>query len=157
MNGIGLDERRAFLDFNLIPLGLCRDIGILGFLHKANLGLCHESITILFGGNRFNRPIRYRVPNPYHTKPLYTYYSSTFRCGLLYCRSIFYMVEIYNGLSQEVVDASTVHDFQRQLTMIARHKCACQQDTWKSFLSARQYDLHRHLRNHLFLERHIRN
>ena len=45
---IGLTENDAFLDFNLAPLRLRRDIAILGFLHKANLGRCHPSIRKFF-------------------------------------------------------------------------------------------------------------
>ena len=66
------------------------------------------------------------------------------------------MIEMYNALAQDVVDAKTVPDFQRKLISIARIKFYRNDTNWKSFLCARDFDLNRHLRNELFLERHIR-
>ena len=114
LHNIGLDQRRAFLDFNLAPLSLRRDISILGFLHKANLGLAHPSIVALFGDNRFNRPVRFRADrDPLHSKPLISHFCSTSRWLSLYRKFIFYMTELYNELSQDLVDCSSIKDNQK--------------------------------------------
>ena len=48
----------------------------------------------------------------------------------LFKRSIFGMVDVYNGLAQEVVDLKTVKDFQSELTKIARTRCQAGDANW---------------------------
>ena len=43
-----LTEASAFIHYNFAPPSLRRDIGLLGFLHKRILGLCHEAIVAFF-------------------------------------------------------------------------------------------------------------
>ena len=45
---LGLDSRSAYLEFNLAPTKLRRDIAMLGFLHKVSLGDAHKDILCLF-------------------------------------------------------------------------------------------------------------
>ena len=47
------------------------------------------------------------------------------------------MVDIYNGLSQEMVDAQSACQFQRLLTDVARDRCALGVESWASSFSAR--------------------
>ena len=45
---LSLTEASAFLCYNFAPPTLCRDIGILGFLHKRMLGEFHNAIALMF-------------------------------------------------------------------------------------------------------------
>ena len=45
---IGLTEERAFLEFNMAPLKLRRDIGDLGLLDQIQLGEAHPDFSRLF-------------------------------------------------------------------------------------------------------------
>ena len=51
---------------------------------------------------------------------------------ILYQKSIFAMIDVYNNLSQNSFDASTVIRSQRSLTQIARSRCGQDVDTWTS-------------------------
>ena len=68
----------------------------------------------------------------------------------LYRRSIMYMSFIYNLLPQSIVDCKNVQEFQAKLTQVARVKCLRTDGNWKTFLSARSYDMSRILNNPRF-------
>jgi len=123
-----LTEESAFLDYNFAPPSLRRDIGILGFLHKRVLGQCHEAVVRMF-------PFL-PVHEPWHDKQLDSHlYESTCR-QVLFSRSVFGMVNIYNRLPQYVVDSASVSNFQKELTHIARHRCS-NGLAWKNTFSTR--------------------
>ena len=52
VNEICLTEEIAFLEFNMAPLKLRRDIGALGRLHKIQLGEAHPDFGFLFARNQ---------------------------------------------------------------------------------------------------------
>ena len=110
-----LTEPLAFLDFNLAPPGMRRDIGILGFLHKHVLGQCHVAIKQL---------LPFIAPHPiWHDQQLESHIETCIARPTLFCRSLFGMVAVYNRLPQEVVESTTVKQFQTKLTQIAKAKC----------------------------------
>ena len=45
---LGIDEKRAYMEFNLAPLKLRRDIGILGVLFTICGGAAHADFNVLF-------------------------------------------------------------------------------------------------------------
>ena len=45
---LGSDDKHVFVEHNFAPPSLRRTIGILGFLHKRNLGTCHPALQGLF-------------------------------------------------------------------------------------------------------------
>ena len=101
---LGLDDRHAFTDYNFVPPSLRRAIGILGILHKRDLGACHPALASIF---------------PFEDNE-YRYHSKTLRffCGevrghrALYNNSIYMYILIYNRLPQELIDSETVKIFQ---------------------------------------------
>ena len=121
---LNLDIDYAFLHFNLAPLGLRRDIAMLGFLHKCNLPHAHPHIRDLFPA----RPATSRT----HSKQMWDIMGfqtqRTFH-NEIYRRSIFHVVHVYNALPRRVVDCSTVSALQHELSQITRHigKRFCQQ------------------------------
>ena len=48
LNHLGLGDRDAFLRFNLAPLQLRRDVGMLGALWKVSRGIAHPDLCALF-------------------------------------------------------------------------------------------------------------
>ena len=78
---IRITREMAFLDYNLAPLGLRRDIGILGFIHKRVLGDCHPSVKAFL---RFSA-----VPDRWHDKQIETYLELCLNRPNLYWRSLF--------------------------------------------------------------------
>jgi hypothetical protein len=54
LSHMGLSESTAFLDFNLAPLVVRRDIAMLGVIHKCVLGITHKSLCDLFPLSRID-------------------------------------------------------------------------------------------------------
>ena len=123
LHEIHLTEEEAFLNHNFAPPCLRRDIGLLRFLHKRNLGLCHPAIVQFFP--------RTRHIQPYHDKQLDDHLSRCVYMRQLYRRSIFHVVLVYNRLPQEVVDITSVSKFQACLTDMAKRKCADGKPNWR--------------------------
>ena len=126
---LGLSEEHAFLEFNFAPPKLRRNIGILGLLHKRVLDLCHPSFERLLPwyNQRFDEARGFG-----HSKQLYGHWVEVTHCQGLFARSIFAMVDIYNNLPQQAVDATSVTIFQKYLTHIARTKCQSGDGAWSS-------------------------
>ena len=124
---IGVSEAAAFLEHNFASPFLRRNIAILGALHKRVLGKSHPVMEQLlpFWSDRFgsNRPDK-------HSKQLYGSFLEEQAQYQLYQRSIFGMCCVYNNLSQNVVDASSVSQFQSLLTDIARARCEAGHANW---------------------------
>jgi hypothetical protein len=112
---LSLTEEMAFLDFNFAPLCLRRDIGILGFIHKRVIGICHAGIKKLlpFSG----------IDNRNHSKQLLTQSENIVTRHGLYYQSIYGYVHIYNRLPESLVIIGTVKDFQVALTKMVRRRC----------------------------------
>ena len=60
---------------------------------------------------------------------------------VLFSRSIFSMIDIYNNLPQSVVDAPSVSSFQNRLTEIAKKRCKNQDPMWQLSFCRRGPDL----------------
>ena len=58
-----------------------------------------------------------------HTKQIYDHMPEYKFRRVMFCRSLFGMVTIYNLLPQYVVDCPTVSLFQKELTKIAKARC----------------------------------
>ena len=125
----------AFLEFNFAPPTLCRNIGILGLLHKRVLGLSHPMFQTLL-------PFCSDVPGAWcpgdHNKQLYGHLPEANFQLALFCRSIFGMTYVYNRLPQEIVDNQTVSLFQNSLTRIAREMCENGDPDWINLFSSRK-------------------
>ena len=127
LRDIGVSEAAAFLEHNFASPTLRRNIAILGALHKRVLGKSHPVMEQLlpFWSDRFgsNRPDK-------HSKQLYGSFLVVEAQYQLYQRSIFGMCCVYNNLSQNVVDASSVSQFQSLLTDIVRARCEAGHANW---------------------------
>ena len=90
----------AFLDFNLAPPGLRRDIAILGFLHKRVLGQCHVAIKQL---------LPFIAPHPtWHDQQLESHIETCIARPTLFCRSLFGIVQQAPPRSRRVNYRETV-------------------------------------------------
>ena len=135
LSAVGLRADEAFLDYNLAPLSLRRDIGMLGFIHKTVLGTARPEICELFPRELAKgTPYGTRLSSRRHTKQLIE------RCDgtqtLQFYRSAFGLVSIYNVLPQDVVDKPSASSFQSALTEAARD-CCRGGGAWQSFYSTR--------------------
>ena len=123
---LGLDDRIAFVEHNFAPPSLRRAIGMLGFLHKRVLGVCHPALQHIF-------PARIGIANEFHSKQLESYFDDVRGHAALYNNSIYMYIAMYNRLPQVLVDSESVSIFQSRLTQLA--KLRAQQDDglgWRS-------------------------
>ena len=134
LHELGLTREQAFLEYNFVPPSLRRNIGVLGLLHKRVLGKSHPNYEKLLPwySQRFSEPRGYG-----HSKQLYGHWVEISAHRALYQRSIFAMVDIYNNLSQCIVDSPSVQIFQSSLTKIARSRCEQGVEGWASSFCSR--------------------
>ena len=128
---------QAFLDFNFAPPQIRLNIAYLGLLHKRAFKF-HSSFQRLLPwyAERFPEPRSMSC----HTKQLYGHHVEISHQRSLYDRSIFAMVDIYDNLSQTIVESPTVSSFQTCLNKIAKSRCESGAVAW-IFSFSRQWEL----------------
>ena len=135
---IGLTVSDAFLDHNLAPLCLRRDIDSLGCLHQIVLGLAHPEFGILF-------PAAPPPANAHATRLAQSLHSCQLldRCDGSHsqqlARSLFGLVRIYSLLPQYVVNSPSVNVFQTHATEMARARCRALAPRWERTCSCRSF------------------
>ena len=112
----------AFLDYNLAPLSLRRDIGLLGFIHKRVLGECHMAVKTLLPFSD--------IENRWHSKQLETHIDNCVGRHTLYWRSLFGLIHVYNRLPEHIINVNSVKEFQSRLTQSARQRCSDWDANW---------------------------
>ncbi len=138
LRAMDMSEVDAIVRFRLAPLKLRRDIGILGFLHRVTLGLVSPQLQALFpkAGRRALAPGiagRSRLARRYHDKQLVD--RVTRSSTVLFCNSIFGMVECYNSLPQRLVDLPNVSVFQRALQASCAQRAKEGYGQWQQIFS----------------------
>ena len=136
---VGLDSRTAFVEHNLAPTELRRDVAMLGFLHKVALGQAHPYAQALFpaapeGQNPHQRT---RLSHRRHHRQLQDrvlYFTQ--RPLEVLRRSVFALVKVYNLLPPSWVSGDVTH-LQKCLTAAAKRACAGGADGWETLYSPR--------------------
>jgi len=135
-----VSPEQALLDFNFAPPRIRRNIAVLGLIHKRVLGKCHPTYERLLPwyADRFSAP----RSMPCHSKQLYNHNVEISHQRSLYNRSIFAMVDVYNNLTQSMVDSPTVSSFQSCLNKVVKARCESADVTWTlSFSRDCEFDL----------------
>ena len=119
-----MNEEEAFLVHNFAPPSLRRAIGILGFLHKRVLGLCHPALiqALPFQANRSGL---------YHDRTLESFLEDVVAYRDLYFRSLWHYVLVYDRLPRRVVHLDSVKEFQSLLTQVVRFRVQSGDPTWR--------------------------
>ena len=125
LHKLGMDEVSAFLQHRFAPPCLRRTIGLLSFLHKRVLGLCHPA---LLSALPFMSGIV--VTRRYHTRMLADFRNVVTHRWCLYNRSLYNYIRVYNTLPQDVVDATTVANFQSKLTLLCKQRAESGDENW---------------------------
>ena len=92
-------------------------------IHKKVIGKCHPRFDKLLPSKGYTTEDR-------HLKQIYGHWLEIKEHRALFNRSIFGMVDIYNNLSQAIVDSSSVSLFQSRLTEVARERCKRNAAEW---------------------------
>jgi hypothetical protein len=118
---LGTSDGDAFLQYNLAPTKLRRNIAALGLLHKINLGKAPKAFQDFFprAGQKVTRNTRLSTHR--HTMQIHDYCDGS--QAVQFQQSLFGLVKVYNLLPQMVVEKTTVKAFQTSLTKMARTYC----------------------------------
>ena len=140
LSQISVCAEEAFMEFNLAPLCVRRDIAVLGLIHRAVL---HQGPPSLWRFFRINASAR--VPalrRPKHNMQLCEWPAS--RDLDLMRRSALGAIRVYNLLPQHVVDCSSISYFQKALTDLVRARVTARDTRWTMLLSPRCqfFDIH---------------
>ena len=112
------------ISYNFAPPSLRRAVGIFGFLHKRVLGICHPALceALPFTGHALPR---------WRSKALESFSAEVKGHYVLYGRSLWKYILIYNLLPQGVADLKDVHTFQSKLTHMAKERAATNDPHWR--------------------------
>ena len=134
---IGISVKDAFLDFNLAPLSLRRDVGMLGLIFKCTKNEAHPKLVDLFQpAVRPSHARGTRAASARHDKQIEDLASN---CHLdVVRRSVLGLIKVYNLLPQQVVDSKNVKIFQSELTKLSRKLCRNGSGYWQCRFSPRQ-------------------
>ena len=126
----------AFLDFNLAPLCLRRDIAMLGLLFKSVRGLAHPALCALFKKTT-------RAAHTRSTRTSEARHSEQLEDPLEHLRldasrrSLLGLPRVFNLLPAEVVQQETTTAFQSALTRLAKRLCQRGYPDWPKRFSPR--------------------
>ena len=132
LHALNLSDGDAFLQYNLAPLRLRRDIAVLGFLHRIQLGEVHEDFAKLFPTEVHGHATNSRHNKRRHGRQFREIWGNTD----YFNRSVFSAVRVYNVLPEYVVTANSVQAFQSLLTKDAKFCCRVGRAKWERMYSA---------------------
>jgi len=115
---LGISDRDAFLQHNLAPSRLRRNIAALGLIHKVVIGKAHPALKDFFPSKDARSCHPTRLSTHRHTQQVQDFCDGS--QSQQFQHSLFGMVKIYNLLPQRAVDQRTVTAFQKFLTRMAR-------------------------------------
>ena len=131
---IGVSDEIAFVHFNLAPLGVRRDIGILGVIHRAARCAGPPQLWKFFRRDS-GTPSRGSRGRQRHSMHLVEWRSG--RNLELMRRSALGMIRVYNLLPAGCVTNCDVSAFQTNLTQLIRDRLVGGDSRWKFVLSPR--------------------
>ena len=138
LSALSVSAEEAFLEHNMAPLHLRRDIAAMGLLHKITLRQCHPGFHALFPRDdrecASHRVTRDRLK--LHTRTLKDRSPLAHLSSIK--RSLFAAVRVYNRLPQHCVDAETVSTFQTRLTESAKAACRAGRLNWSQIYRSRR-------------------
>ena len=130
LDELGLSHKDALLNFNLAPLGLRRDIAMLGILYKVAWNCAPKPIQGLFSLHpaTLERHGFISQASQRHSKQIFD--PVAFNHPVIIKRSIFGLISVFNKLPQATVDAKTVKLFQKQLQNFAKNEARNENARW---------------------------
>ena len=136
LRAVGLSESEAFVNFNMAPLQMRRDLAMLGALHKCGTGIAHPEVQAVFPPEKTLENTGswhyFKVPNPLkHPHQLHDFKDIKKPWPLWMKRSVFGLIDVYNELDPSIVAIHKVSLFQRELQSRAKELCKNQFDEWQ--------------------------
>ena len=133
LEAMGVSEKEALINFNLAPLNARRHIGMLGCLHRSQLGKLPNCLSTFFPRARSTMYHYSRGCNPPHDVKIECRVSP-FSCIMLR-RSVFGLVPVYNKLPAKTVAATFISTFQRLLQTMMKSSASNDAPQWQVMYS----------------------
>ena len=134
---VGLTAEDAFLKYRLAPLQTRRDLAALGLIHRTVLGKGPKHFKQwFFPSLKRKHPFNTRRQQRLHTRQLHDYLDGNH--NEMIRRSILGLPKVYNDLPQDVVNATSVANFQRKLQQLVKNKVQNNVDGWEHSLNLRK-------------------
>jgi len=124
LHELDVSDTEAFVEHNFAPPSLRRRIGMLGFLHKRKLQICHPAMVKEF---EF-APVQ---EGRFNTSTFESQWATVTTHSKLYNNSLYMYILMYNRLPQEIVDLPSVSTFQKKLTELAKARADQGQTNWR--------------------------
>ena len=124
LHEIGCDEATAFISYDFAPPSMRRAIGILGFIHKRVLGLCHPALCQAL-------PFSGLTGSHCHSKALDAKMSGVIGHWNMYFRSLWSYILIYNRLPEGLIATQSVSTFQGKLTQLVKTLAESSDPNWR--------------------------
>ena len=121
---LGISDREAFVEYNFAPPSLRRRIGMLGFLHKRVLGICHPALIQAL-------PLDPVQAGRFHQQSLMSHWFDVRAHSKMYNNLLYMYILMYNRLPEEIVNLPSVSSFQSKLTNLARDRADQGQENWR--------------------------
>ena len=130
-----INKKQAYLEFNLAPLQLRRDIAMLGVLYKVCHGTAHVDFDLLFPKALTSAEHGHgtRASRRRHDMQLVDLWDGT-QLGQ-FQRSLFGLVKVWNALPSAFVHATSVSSFQSMLNRASKQACVACADGWQSMFA----------------------
>jgi hypothetical protein len=126
---IGMSLETALIEHSLAPLGMRRDIAMLGLLHKVALGSAPQPILDLFRSTPLNSfSVGLTSSRLRHNMQIHD--PVEFNHPGIIKRSVFGLIRVYNDLPQYVVSAKTAKVLQRRLQKRAKVAAVSHDTNW---------------------------
>ena len=133
---LGISIETAFLEYNLAPLSVRRQIAALGLIHRCVLKKAPGALLDFFYQTDAHVPVHNtRLEASKHDRQIFDLADGG--KSQLFKRSVFGNVRVYNRLPQHVVNATSVSMFQKFLQFAVR-RCLRQRGarhSWTHLLS----------------------
>ena len=132
---LDLSPETALIDYSLAPLGMRRDIAMLGLLHKIQLGVAPQPLLDMFrsspqnlasyGFSSTRRWYSYQLHEPVEVSHPF-----------IINRSAYGLIRIYNELPNHIVSARSAKVFQRRLQNCAKEAAKNNASNWQLMFHA---------------------
>ena len=128
LDAVETSLKDALLHFNLAPLSSKRHISMLGLIHKSQLGIAPTCLSSCFPRARSTLYNFSDSLSPIHDRQVACHVTPS--CPIIFRRSVFALVRVYNKLPADVVSATSVSLFQRRLTALLKASARSDAPKW---------------------------
>jgi len=124
LHELAISDTEAFVRHNFAPPSIRRRIGMLGFIHKRVLEVCHPALIKDLAFESVQDSV-------FHDRTLVSHWPEVREHARMYNNSLYAYILMYNRLPQEIVNSASVSKFQSELTKLAKDRAEQGHENWR--------------------------